>query len=183
MYILLIAFFISPALGMSIDNDLCPPFTPPGPGFDLNKYLGVWYEIARTDMLFEAGLDCVNATYTLRDDKNITVLNQGKDLETKKIQFVQGVGRLTQQANLLEVKLSPLYPEAPYWIVDTDFSTYSLVYSCGKIGPVYYREVYILSRYREMDETLRGKLIQKSVDLGIQRENIYLTKQLECIHT
>ncbi|XP_074593181.1 apolipoprotein D-like [Brevipalpus obovatus] len=180
MYILLIAFFISSALGKSIDHDPCPPFTPPGPGFDLNKYLGLWYEIARTDVPYEKGLDCVNATYTLREDKNITVLNQGKNLQTKVVSVLQGVARVTPQANLLEVRFNPRSPEAPYWIVDTDFSTYSVVYSCADVGKYVYRGAYILSRLPVIPETLREKLILKLVDLGIKKGDLKLTKQLEC---
>ncbi|XP_074593111.1 apolipoprotein D-like [Brevipalpus obovatus] len=181
MYILVIAFFISSALGKSIDTDPCPPFTPPGPGFDLSKYLGLWYEIARNDVPYEKGLDCVNATYTLRDDKNITVLNQGKNLQAKVVSVLQGVGRVTPQANLLEVRFDPRTPEAPYWIVDTDFFTYSVVYSCADVGKFVYRGAYILSRYPVMTETLREKLTDKLVDLGIKREDLRSTEQLKCL--
>lgn len=44
---------------------------------DLNRYGGTWYEIARLPNRFEK--DCaanVTATYTLRSDKKIEVLNQ-----------------------------------------------------------------------------------------------------------
>ena len=44
---------------------------------DLNRYKGTWYEIARLPIYFEKKLKCVTATYTLRDDGKITVLNKG----------------------------------------------------------------------------------------------------------
>lgn len=40
----------------------------PVTGFELDRYLGQWYEIARLDHSFERGLDCATATYSLRDD-------------------------------------------------------------------------------------------------------------------
>src|SRR5450759_2551964 len=45
--------------------------------FDLNRYLGTWYEIARFSHSFEKNLVGVTATYSLRDDGKIEVLNQG----------------------------------------------------------------------------------------------------------
>jgi apolipoprotein D and lipocalin family protein len=44
---------------------------------DIQKYLGIWYEIARYDHSFERGLEEVTATYSLREDGKIKVLNRG----------------------------------------------------------------------------------------------------------
>jgi apolipoprotein D and lipocalin family protein len=46
-------------------------------GFDAERYLGKWYEVARLDHSFERGMDNVTATYTARDDGGIDVLNRG----------------------------------------------------------------------------------------------------------
>ncbi|MDD3741274.1 MAG: lipocalin family protein, partial [Bacteroidales bacterium] len=45
--------------------------------FEPDKYLGKWYEIARLDHSFERGLDYVTATYSMRENGKITVLNEG----------------------------------------------------------------------------------------------------------
>ena len=45
--------------------------------FDLSRYLGVWYEIARYDHSFERGLDNTMAQYILQDDGTVVVLNTG----------------------------------------------------------------------------------------------------------
>ena len=47
--------------------------------FDINRYQGVWYEIMRLDHSFERGLTNVTATYILRDDGMVDVLNKGFD--------------------------------------------------------------------------------------------------------
>jgi apolipoprotein D and lipocalin family protein len=46
-------------------------------GFEVNRYLGTGYEIARLDHRFERGLDNISATYTPRDDGGVNVLNKG----------------------------------------------------------------------------------------------------------
>ena len=43
--------------------------------FNLDNYLGKWYEIARYDHSFERDLVGSTAVYTLRDDGKIKVLN------------------------------------------------------------------------------------------------------------
>ena len=49
----------------------------PVTGFQLDRYLGTWYEIARLDHSFERGLERVSATYSRRDDGGVKVLNRG----------------------------------------------------------------------------------------------------------
>ena len=45
--------------------------------FDLHRYLGKWYEIARLDHPFERGLERITAEYSMRDDGGVTVINRG----------------------------------------------------------------------------------------------------------
>ncbi len=45
--------------------------------FDLSRYLGTWYELARFDHSFERGMDNVTAEYYLRDDGKVDVINSG----------------------------------------------------------------------------------------------------------
>lgn len=45
--------------------------------FDVNRYLGKWYEIARLDHRFERGMQQISAEYTLRDDGGLNVVNRG----------------------------------------------------------------------------------------------------------
>lgn len=47
--------------------------------FELSGYLGAWYEVARLDHSFERGLTQVTATYSLRDDGGVKVINRGFD--------------------------------------------------------------------------------------------------------
>jgi apolipoprotein D and lipocalin family protein len=46
---------------------------------DLNRYMGVWYEIARYPNSFQEGCVGSKATYALRDDGKVSVLNECYD--------------------------------------------------------------------------------------------------------
>ena len=56
-----------------------PAGVTPITGFELNRYLGPWYEIARLDHSFERGLSNVSATYGRREDGGVQVMNRGYD--------------------------------------------------------------------------------------------------------
>ena len=61
---------IARAQNGSVDNS-------PISSFDLSRYLGTWYEVARFDHSFERGMQNVSAEYVLRDDGMIAVFNSG----------------------------------------------------------------------------------------------------------
>ena len=50
--------------------------------FDVNRYLGKWYEIARLDYFFENKLNNTSAEYSLNTDGSVQVLNQGYNYKT-----------------------------------------------------------------------------------------------------
>lgn len=57
-----------------------PDGVEPVSGFELDRYLGTWYEIARLDHRFERGLSEVTATYRMREDGGVHVINRGYKL-------------------------------------------------------------------------------------------------------
>jgi apolipoprotein D and lipocalin family protein len=69
------------SLGCALSLSGCATAPPPGVGvvspFDLQRYLGTWFEVARLDHRFERGLSRVSATYSLNADGSVKVLNRG----------------------------------------------------------------------------------------------------------
>ncbi len=85
--------------------------TPVSP-FELNKYLGTRYEIARLDHSFERNLDKVSATYSMNADGSVKVINKG--FNTQKQQWKEAVGKAkfvkTQDVGYLKVSFfGPFY--------------------------------------------------------------------------
>ena len=50
-------------------------------GFELDRYLGTWYEVARLDHRFERGMTNVTANYSMRDDGGVRVVNRGRNAD------------------------------------------------------------------------------------------------------
>ena len=67
------------------------PGVQPVTGFDLARYTGTWYEIARLDHRFERGLADVSATYRVQADGSVEVRNRGFDLA--KDEWREAIGR------------------------------------------------------------------------------------------
>ena len=78
----------------------------PVDNFELNRYLGKWYEIARLDHSFERGLEAVSAEYSLRDDGGIRVVNSGRNTDTQTNQEAEGRAYFVEQPNLGYLKVS-----------------------------------------------------------------------------
>ena len=79
------------ALTLAACSTAPPEGLHPVTSFDLNRYLGQWYEIARLDHSFERGMSDVNATYQLQDDGSVKVINRGYD--TQRQAWKEAIGR------------------------------------------------------------------------------------------
>jgi apolipoprotein D and lipocalin family protein len=78
------------ALGLAGCTGVPDGLEPVG-GFEIDRYLGTWYEIARLDHRFERGLEDISATYTMREDGGIAVRNRGYDPEAG--EWREAIGR------------------------------------------------------------------------------------------
>lgn len=59
--------------------------------FEVNRYLGTWYEIARFDFRFEKDLDNTTAQYSLAENRNVKVLNSGYNYKTKQWRALKNI--------------------------------------------------------------------------------------------
>ncbi len=142
-------------------------------GFEADKYLGTWYEIARLDHSFERGLDKVNATYSLREDGGLKVVNRGFD--TKKQKWNEAIGKayFVEKPDIGRLKVSffgPFY--GAYTIIDLDKPTYSYALVTG--GKNY---LWILSRTPQLANETKQKLIAQAKALGFETDKLIYPNQ------
>ena len=92
---------------------------------DINKYIGRWFEIAKTPNSFEDNLTDVRAEYILNDDNTIKIVNTGY-LNGKEKQII-GKAILTDKDDLLKVSFFPnVYTDYKILAISDDYS-YALV--------------------------------------------------------
>lgn len=130
---------------------------------DLARYAGTWYEIARLPNSFERKLKCITATYTIREDGKISVLNKGHYItEPDKINTASGVAWIPDKNIPAKLKVSFFWPfSGNYWIMDLDKE-----YKYVLIGEPSFKYLWILARDKSMDETTYQMLLKKAVQNG-----------------
>lgn len=74
--------------------------------FDLEPYLGKWYEIARLDHSFERGLSNVTAEYRLREDGGVKVTNRGYSEEDQQWSEAEGKAYFVEDETVGHLKVS-----------------------------------------------------------------------------
>jgi apolipoprotein D and lipocalin family protein len=98
----------------------------PVTGFDQDRYLGTWYEIARLDHSFERGLSQVSAEYIPNDDGSIKVINRGYNAEKGEWKEAQGRAKFVGDSDVGHLKVSffgPFYASYVVFELDEDYST------------------------------------------------------------
>ena len=159
-------FFISILISGCVN---IPENVSPVTGFDIDQYLGTWYEIARLDHSFERGLERVTAEYSLRDDGGIKVVNRGLDPQKNRWKEAIGKAYFVGDSTLGSLKVSfwgPFY--SSYNIIDLDKKNYSYSLVCGPNKSY----LWILAREPHLEETLKSELIKKAKDLGFETEKM-----------
>jgi len=169
-YLLLLTIFLS---GCSAS---VPDGIKPVSDFEVNRYLGKWYEIARLDHSFERGLSNITAEYSLREDGNLRVLNRGYNIKKKKWQDAEGKAKFTGPSDIGSLKVSffgPFY--GGYNIIELDKQNYQYVMIAGNDRSYF----WILSRTPKLDPAVQKRLINKARSLKFPVEKlIYVNHDL-----
>ncbi|MFV1874108.1 MAG: lipocalin family protein [Oleiphilus sp.] len=109
-----------------------PDAVKPVSHFEVNRYLGKWYEIARLDHSFERGLENITANYTLREDGGIDVINRGFSLEEQKWETAEGKAYFVDKKDEGYLKVSffgPFY--GSYVIFELEQENYEYAFVSG----------------------------------------------------
>lgn len=142
-------------------------------GFEVNRYLGTWYEIARLDHRFERGLEKISATYTLREDGGVDVLNKGWDVKAGEWQQAQGKAYFVEQPDKGRLKVSffgPFY--GGYNIIELDKQNYAYSMVTGPDRSYF----WILSRTPQLPEAELQALLKRAKALGFATDQLIFVK-------
>ncbi len=151
-----------------------PSGVTPVTGFELDRYLGQWYEIARLDHPFERGLSNVTAQYSLRDGGGVTVVNRGYRSEDDEWSQVEGKAFFVEDESTAMLKVSffgPFY--GGYNVVELDKENYEWALVAGPNRSY----LWLLARSPEIEPLLRQQLIDKAKELGFPVEELIWVEQ------
>lgn len=140
--------------------------------FELNSYLGQWYEIARLDHSFERGLSQVSAEYSMREDGGVKVINRGFNAEEGEWSEAEGKAYFVRSADEGHLKVSffgPFYGAYVIFELDSDYR-YSFV-----SGPD--RDyLWLLSRTPTPPDSVIKQFIKRASQLGFDTNALIFNK-------
>jgi apolipoprotein D and lipocalin family protein len=143
------------------------------PHVDLNRYAGRWYEIARLPNRFEKKCaDSVTATYSLRTDGKVEVVNRCRK-SSGDYTTATGKAKVVDKTTNAKLKVTFFWPfYGDYWILNLDDN-----YEYAVVGAPNRKYLWILSRSRQMDESLYQTLLAKAAAQGFKTEQMIKTLQ------
>jgi len=139
--------------------------------FDVLRYRGEWFEIMRLDHSFERGLTNVTATYTLRDDGSVGVLNKGFD--RKNCRWKEADGRAVFQGDRDTASLSVTF----FWPFAGGYHVFALDqqdYAWALIAGPSRSYLWILARQPDLSVDIRNRLVEKARSLGFPVDELIL---------
>ena len=140
--------------------------------FNLSKYLGRWYEIARFDHSFERGMDNVMAEYVLREDGRIDVINSG----WKKGDYKVTEGKAKQPDPLKD----PAHLEVSFFLFF--YSDYNVMmidddYQVALVGSKSPKYLWILSRTPEVSDNVIDHVLEEASRRGYDIDSLIWVDQ------
>ena len=145
------------------------------PHVDLNRYVGRWYEIARLPNRFEKKCaDSVTATYTLRTDGKVKVVNRCRR-SSGDYTTATGKAKVVDKTTNAKLKVSFFWPfYGDYWILDLGDD-----YEYAVVGAPNRKYLWILSRNPQMDERLYRQLLTRMAARGFKTDEMIKTSQTD----
>jgi len=139
---------------------------------EIEKYTGSWYEIARFEHFFEKGCKNVTATYSIKDDGDLEVINHCTKIEDNEKKQATGSAYAVDQTNS-KLKVSffrPFYGD--YYIIELADD-----YSYAMVGSPSREYLWILSRTKTISKQTKQRLLSKASSLGFDTNKFIWTLQ------
>lgn len=139
--------------------------------FELDRYAGKWYEIARLDHAFERGLEDVTAEYTPLDDKSgeIKVVNRGYHVKRQRWSNIEGTAR-QPRGNIGQLEVTFFWPiRAGYKVIVLDEH-----YQWALVTSDTMDYLWILAREPQLPPQTLTKILDQARDFGFNTDELMM---------
>lgn len=145
-----------------------PDNVEPVKNFDVNKYLGKWYEVARLDHSFERGLSKVSAEYVMREDGGVDVINRGYSEQDQEWNEALGKAYFVDDKNTGHLKVSFFGPFYSSYVVFELGEQYDYAFISG-FNTNY---LWLLSRTPTVDDAIKQRFISQAKEKGFDTSEL-----------
>lgn len=140
-----------------------PASVTPVSDFELDRYLGTWYEVARLDHSFERGLESVTAEYSLRGDGGVSVRNRGYSEQEQAWELAEGRAYFVEDESTGYLKVSFFGPFfGSYVIFELDKQSYDYAFVSGPDTSY----LWLLARTTQPDQALIDRFLISAAERG-----------------
>ena len=146
-----------------------PQLVQPVSDFELNRYLGKWYEIARLDHSFERGLNEVTAEYSLQEDGGVKVINRGFSKADNKWKEAVGKAYFVNSPSEAYLKVSffgPFY--GSYVVFELESENYQYAFVSGPDSDY----LWLLSKTPSVEPEVIKQFVSMSDALGFDTSKL-----------
>lgn len=150
-----------------------PKTITPVTGFDIQKFTGTWFEIARIDNKYEQGLSHVSATYELNSDGTLRVTNKGYSALLQAWKATEGKARFLSDPRVAALKVtffSPVYSGFNIVAIDTNYQVAMVV---GENLDFF----WILARRQTVEPAVLQHFLQQAMAMGVDTAKIMMVAQ------
>jgi apolipoprotein D and lipocalin family protein len=141
--------------------------------FEIHRYLGQWYEMARLNHRFERGMQKVTANYTLKDNGDIAVVNRGFLTDKQTWKEATGNARFVDKKDQGHLKVSffgPFYGSYIVFELDKEDYQYAFVTSTSR------DYLWFLSRTPSVSDELMQHFMSTATRLGFDTDQLIVVE-------
>ncbi len=145
----------------------------PVSGFDPNRFLGEWYEIARYDFMFEKNMSKVRAAYFMNGNGTIKIVNSGYDFVAQKYKTKTGTAKFVGPQSEGRLKVTFFWPfYSGYNVVALDQN-----YQYALIAGDNLNLMWILSRTPTIPDDIKNNYLDIARQMGYNTSKLIWTLQ------
>ncbi|XP_014237983.1 apolipoprotein D-like [Trichogramma pretiosum] len=181
---LLLAGCVALATSHSYHLNACP-VVEPMPGFQMSRFLGIWYVIQKTSTASK----CITYNYTRGEEPGEYIITQDSDIPILGLTSLKHeyhyTGRLSVPEPSVSARMTVRFPlsvagSASHVVFATDYENYAGIFTCQKLAFAHRRSATILSRHRDLDKAYVDKVRAKLASFGVDPFDLSIIVQTGC---
>jgi apolipoprotein D and lipocalin family protein len=187
--VVLLIVGLSLAGGQVLMDGSCPPI-PVMKNFSPEKFLGTWYEIERYYSDFQVNTKCSKIDFTYNPDGRIGILTSALHEKSGMPKVAYGLANFEHgdsarmTISLTPTPGSPAPKEFGFWVLETDYESYAVVYSCDEFcrGRQHSKSIWVLGRTAIIPQQVMNRLYDKIKILSLDPKRLMKVDQHQCVN-
>ncbi|ODM97170.1 Apolipoprotein D [Orchesella cincta] len=183
------AALIATATGQVLMEGSCP-LVPVFKSFKPEKFLGTWYEIERYYSDFQVNSKCNKIDFTSNHDGRIAIVTTALQEKSGMPKVAYGLANFEYgDSAKMTISLTPSgasskHRQYGYWVLDTDYESYAVVYSCEDFcrGRQHAESMWVLGRTAVLPSQVTNRIYDRIKIMGLDPKRLIKVDQSKCVH-